>query len=494
MSPLKSSPTLVAGLGLSIGLMAASAAFAQTPSPTTGNAPAASATTQQESASSVTVNARRQKPLDPAELFKYKSKFFSRNSAGSASFMSSYSPEYDDVVIQYARDFNLFDDDPNDYPYGSVKPEREPILVGARPYDENARGFMSNREAFFAAGQRSILRRDTTLAEGMQALDNKDYPTALRLLNTAYEKIGYDEAALLLGKMHLYGLGTPKDTAQAVYWLKRVAEARFDPSRDRFGFDPKAPGAMNERIEAAVTLAKIYLFGIGTSKNQVEARNWYARAADFGFIPATNTLGLAYLSGYGGEKNVPKAVALMKEASDAGYAPAQYQLGRLYYNGDDGVPRDTRLGSAYLNAAAKAGNDAALLAVARMYDRGEGVGVDQDKAIVYYKESATKGNPEAQNALATYFYRGEVVDKDLTTARKLLDASAKQGNPDAMFNLAVMSTKGEGGPKDMALAYVWLSLAKSSGFEKAEPALRVVSPMLSPQDQQKAQAILNPQS
>ncbi|MEO7496684.1 MAG: tetratricopeptide repeat protein [Massilia sp.] len=493
MSPSKSPSRLITGLGLAAGLLVASGAFAQTAPATASAAAPPAATTQQESAASVTVNARRLKPLDPAEIFKYKSKFFSRNSAGSASFMRSYSPEYDDVVLQYARDFNLLDDDPNDYPYGSVKPDREPIL-GFRPFDENARDFVSNREAFFAAGQRSILRRDTTLAEGMQALDNKDYPNALRLFNAAYEKIGYDEAALMIGKLHLYGLGTPKDTGQAVFWFKRIAEARFDPSRDRFRFDPKAPAEMNERIEAAVILAKIYLFGIGTGKNQVEARHWYEKAADFGFIPASNTLGLAYLSGYGGEKNPGKAVALMKEASEAGYAPAQYQLGKLYYNGAESIPKDTNLGAAYLSAAARAGNDAALLAVARMYDRGEGVGVDQGKAIVYYKESATKGNPEAQNALATYFYSGEVVDKDLTTARRLLDASAKQGNPDAMFNLAVMSTKGEGGPKDVALAYVWLSLAKSSGFEKAGPALKVVTPMLSTQDQQKADAILNPRS
>lgn len=93
----------------------------------------------------------------------------------------------------------------------------------------------------FAAGVNRILRKDKTLALAFEALDRKDYAAALVQFNAAYSKIGYDAAALMLGKMHLYGMGTPRDTAQAMLWLKKVVDARYDPVQDRFRFDPPGP-------------------------------------------------------------------------------------------------------------------------------------------------------------------------------------------------------------------------------------------------------------
>jgi TPR repeat protein len=433
-----------------------------------------------------------------------KSKVMARDRASSCNFMSTYNANEDDITLQYMSDFGMEDSISNpaerireNSPGGDA--QSAPLsssFDSEKPDDTNPNApsvSCGAADRAFAAGRNHIERKDKTLGQAFAALERKDYPAAIGLFKTAYSKVGYEEAALMLGKMYLYGMGTAPDSEQAIHWLREVTDARYDPAKDRFRFDPRAPQLMNERVQAAITLAKIYLTGRGVRRDPVQARKWYARAAEVGFVPAANTLGLASLSGYGGERNPSRALGYFKEAADAGYVPAEYNLAKLYYNGDAGVPRDLKLAGAWFEAAAKAGHAGALYGAGRMYDLGEGVAPDQKKAIVYYKEAAVKGNPDAESALATYFYSGEQVPKDLTTARKLFNEAAMHGQADAMFNLAVMSAKGEGGPRDLSMAYVWLSLAKSAGHKDAGAALAAVAPQLNKQDLAKADAILKPQ-
>jgi hypothetical protein len=437
-----------------------------------------------------------------------KSKVMSHNRASSCNFMTPYSAAEDDVTLQYMEDFGMdgsLSDDAEHFsdlaPGGDVSNAELPSSLDSFMGDATVVDSASEpalgcgpADRRFAAGRERILRKDQSLGKAFEAYDNKDYAKALALFKTAYSKVGYDEAGLMLAKMSLYGQGQPKDVKQAIKWLDEVAGARFDPMRERMRFNPKDPNLMTERVEAAFMLARIYERGIGVAKDPDAAKKWYGKAAEFGFVPALNILGHAYLSGYGGEKNVRKALDDFKEAAQAGYVPAQYNLGKLYYQGDDGVPRDLKLAGAWFNAAAKAGHPGALFAAGRMYDLGQGVPADQKRALVYYKDSALRGNRDAQFALGTFFYNGELVPKNLTTARKLFDVAAKQGQADAMFDLGAMESNGEGGPRDMAMAYVWLTLAKTAGHQSADQAIKAVAAHLTPQDQAKADAILKPKN
>ena len=437
-----------------------------------------------------------------------KSKVLSRNYASSCAFMASPNAAEDDVALAYMRDFGMdggISDGAEHFsvlaPDGNVKDVRDPSsLTGlSDPAGDPSRNGLAtpsikcgSADRRFAAGRQQILRKDKSLAEGFVALDSRDYPRALQLLNTAWNKIGYDEAGLALAKMHLYGMGTPKDTGQAIVWLRKVVDGRFDPMRDRMKFNPKEPQLMSEKVEAAFMLARIYERGIGIPKNPAQALTWYGKAAEFGFVPAQNVLGQACVSGYGSAPDGRKALGYLRAAADEGYVPAQYNLAKVYYNGDAGVARDLKQAGAWFNAAAKAGYPAALFAAGRMYDMGEGVPADQKRAIVYYKEAAVKGDRDAEFALATFFYDGEVVEKNRTTARKLFEAAAKQGQVDAMFNLGAMELNGEGGPADLAMAYVWLNLAKQAGHPQADAAIKAVAPKLSAQDRARADQILKP--
>lgn len=136
-----------------------------------------------------------------------------------------------------------------------------------------------------------IEAKDTTLRQGLQAFDRQDYAAALGLFKQAYAKMGTQDAALMLAKMQFGGLGTPKDKAKGIAWLREVAEDRFDPRRDALRFDPAHPAATNARIDAAMMLARIYEEGDGVARDGKQAERWYAKAVEFGFVPVLDSLG-----------------------------------------------------------------------------------------------------------------------------------------------------------------------------------------------------------
>jgi hypothetical protein len=173
-----------------------------------------------------------------------------------------------------------------------------------------------------------------------------------------------------------------------VSWLRAVAEARFNPHRDWMRFNPGKPEATNARIEAAMALASMYQLGGEVERDWAEAERWYAKAAEFGFIPAWNILGEAYLSAELANRNVGRAIDCFTKAAKAGYGLAAYNLGNLYYLGRDGVVRDLDQAYSYFSMAAEAGHPDALLAIGRMHALGERAQASESKAQIFYKESA----------------------------------------------------------------------------------------------------------
>jgi TPR repeat protein len=389
------------------------------------------------------------------------------------------------------RDPNLQKFNPN-APYGDASNVVDSSsITGAA--SSQAVGPCGTGDRKFASGREHIIRKDKSFDQALTHIDAKEYDKAAAQLEIAYSKIGYPEAAVLLAKLSLNGLGVPRSTEKAMYWLDRAAGTRFDARRDTLRFNAKDPEAFNGMIEAALLLGRIHLQGIGgVKKDAREARKWYAKAADFGYVPALNTLGLAAQAGVGGPKDLKAARDYFQKAAEEGYVPAQFNLAKLYYTGGEGVAQDYKLAGAWFAQAAKSGHADSMYSMARMYDAGEGVPADQAKAIVYYKEAALKSVPEAQSALASYFYNGDQVPKNLATARQLFNAAAMGGQSEAMFNLAVMLVNGEGGDKDLGMAYVWFNLAKSSGMERATLAMSEIAKTMSPQDKAKADAILKP--
>ncbi|MDR7271335.1 TPR repeat protein [Pelomonas saccharophila] len=470
---------------------------------------AAAVAQQDNQLPAVKLSGQRNGGVDPSIVTAAKNKVLSRNYASSCAFMKGYSAAEDEVTLAYMRDFGLQDSPSNEAerfsdlsPGGNARTDAvgsaltEELVAGAGPDPSPAAVACSGTDRRIAAGRNWIARKDKSLTQAFDAYEAGDYVQARARFEEGWNKLGYEESALMLGRIHLLGLGTPASTPRAMEWLLKVVDARYDPVADRMRFDPRRPNDITTRVDAALLLARIHLTGQGTKRDAAAAYRWWGKALDFGFEPAGTLLAQAELNGLGTAPDARRALAHLQVAAEAGHVQALYLLGQLYHHQlprqPEGVPLDLQRAGAYYGAAAKAGHADATYAAARMLDLGEGVTAAPERALVLYKDAALKGHADAQNALATFFYRGEGVPQNLATARQLFQAAAQRRQPEAMFNLAVMLAQGQGGDQDLATAYAWCSLSKNLGHEQAAAALPSLAARLSPDERARAEAMLKP--
>ena len=90
---------------------------------------------------------------------------------------------------------------------------------------------------------------------------------------------------------------------------------------------------------AQYNLGLLYTNGQGVPKDDVQARQWFEKAAVQGGAQVQVTLGNFYIRGQGGPQDYLKALVLFRLAADQGDALAQTKLGVMYEDGK-GVPQD----------------------------------------------------------------------------------------------------------------------------------------------------------
>ena len=156
--------------------------------------------------------------------------------------------------------------------------------------------------------------RADPLQDATSAVQRKDYPSAVRLLQPL-ASAGNPQAQLNLGLLYYHGHGVRESDSEALQWFERaarqgLAEAQFlAGNMYAYGLivlpadtDP-TPLAATWYFEAArqghasaqYSLGILFLTGSGVELNDAEARKWIARAAAQGHPDAT-----AYMKGLGG--------------------------------------------------------------------------------------------------------------------------------------------------------------------------------------------------
>ncbi len=116
--------------------------------------------------------------------------------------------------------------------------------------------------------------------------------------------------------------------------------------------------------DAMFNLGQAYKLGRALPKDEVQARDWFRRAASKGHRPAQANLGIMLFQA--GEK--AEAVRWLRAAADQDEMRAQYVLGIAYWNGD-GAPRSLSLAYAYLTRAAALGLPEATAALVTLAGR-----------------------------------------------------------------------------------------------------------------------------
>jgi len=183
------------------------------------------------------------------------------------------------------------------------------------------------------------------------------------------------------------------------------------------------------------------------------------------------------------------AIALreLRPLAEAGNPTAQYRLGSMYRRGE-GVPVDYSTARGWFEKATAQELPDAELALGDLYARGQGVVKDLPTAAAWYRKAAQHGSAEAMNNLGAMAASGDGMETDPGEALTWFTSAANKGLSYAQYNLGLIYARGEGVPVDMQTAYMWFRLAANHGDEDALQAIQAVTPTLTDEEIDAAEA------
>lgn len=185
---------------------------------------------------------------------------------------------------------------------------------------------------------------------------------------------GHLEAMFHWGYLHHNGeCGTARDMDTAVAWYTKAADAGHGKS--------------------CFQLGKLYEDGTdGLARNPPLAARWYRRGAeDLHHAPCTNSLGLCFARGFGVSRDMVQARALYAKAAHAGDVHGQVNYAACLLRGIGG-PADAAAAADMLQRAADQGHVRSWVQLGNCYMQGQGVNKDASKALTLYEKAHAAGD------------------------------------------------------------------------------------------------------
>jgi TPR repeat protein len=178
--------------------------------------------------------------------------------------------------------------------------------------------------------------------------------------------------------------------------------------------------------------------------------------------------GMDALAGIGVTTSDVNAIDYFHRAADLGYAPAQTVMGYFYETGMK-VPADPNAAADWYKKAAKQDDRLGAWLLGRLYFSGA-VPRDLDAAETWLKKAANQGDPYGQYLMGLV----KLERNDYVNAALMFRKAAMQGIPLAQQQLANLLKDGKGVEADQTQAYVWLLVSYDAGNKNAaadQPAL-----------------------
>jgi TPR repeat protein len=237
----------------------------------------------------------------------------------------------------------------------------------------------------------AVKKQDTVYKNAYQkALTEKNYSQAAKAL----EKITKNNPAAV----NEFDLG-------ALYYSKLTTVANHQSIA--FGWYLKA--AKQGLGTAESNVARMYFYGIGTTKNLQQSVYWAKRALKAGFPEVTAAIGTCYLMG-NGQCAPPKpkqAEKALTAAADYGDTQAAALLASLYFSGKDNFPQDSTKAAFWAKRAAAKNNAQAEFILSALYQTGTFQITKNPKAsLSLLTQSAKAGYGPAQATLAVVYQYG----------------------------------------------------------------------------------------
>lgn len=147
------------------------------------------------------------------------------------------------------------------------------------------------------------------LQDAVTAMQRKDYPTAVRLLEPL-ARAGNAQAQTRLGLLYYHGHGVRESDAEALRWFERAARQGLP--------------------EAQFQLANLYAYGLAEVPADADptriAAQWYFEAARQGHADAQYSLGILFLTGSGVTQSAREARKWIDRAAAQGHADAKVYI------------------------------------------------------------------------------------------------------------------------------------------------------------------------
>jgi uncharacterized protein len=175
------------------------------------------------------------------------------------------------------------------------------------------------------------------------------------------------------------------------------------------------------------------LLGVGVSRNDLNAVDYFRRSAELGYLQAQVTLGYFYDTGTVVSQDSTQAADWYKKAAKQDDRLADWLVGRLYFTGS-GVPRDLNAAQSWLQKSANQGDPFGqyLLGMV-LLERN-----DYPKAGDSFQKAATQGLPQAQQQLSELLKQGHGVNEDKFEAYVWLLVSFEAGNQAVAADLSAL--------------------------------------------------------
>lgn len=255
---------------------------------------------------------------------------------------------------------------------------------------------------------------------------------------------GNAESAWNLGRLYYTGYaGVSRDDVQARRWFAAAGE--------------------RGHAEAMANLGYFAHEGIGGPQDQALALDATARAAAAGSSYGAGLNGLYRLSGLADGQRDPVAVANLERAADAGELFAQAALGTIVYELGVGTAENWERAAHYVRLAADQGHGPSMTELARMMFAGRGVTQDLRGAVAMFRRAAEAGDPGGMSFLGQLYMTGQGVAQDEAAGLEWFRRAADLGHPEAQGVYGLSLMLGQGVPENVpeGLRYVQLGAVQN---------------------------------
>lgn len=299
-------------------------------------------------------------------------------------------------------------------------------------------------------------------------------------------------ASYELARLHVLGLGVPRDIPAAVTLLKS------------HGSSDDPPAILYPH---RVLLASIYLAGYGVGKNPREARSLLSYPARKGYVPAQAAyaemalnwpsddpwddgdreeafryakaaavtgdtrarlmLARCYREGFGTASDPELALTIYNDGANASVPAALAGLAAVRFD-ETGPWHDAAAGFAAAQRAADMGDAEAAYLVGQCLQDGNGTAQDNARALAVFEQNAKAGHWASAVAAAKLLtVEAPPIVPDSTRAIRVLEQTAANATNDQQYNLVGLLLGDAFLPEDKARALRWNRIAATNGSEEA---------------------------